>query len=101
MIEIGLMDSGLESERYWSDDCDNHTMISFDGNLTMSDISFIHVPFHLYWLDELNIWPDNGWNTSGIVFKHRFEHWDTVLNCECPTELPNEFFPVLVCYVQC
>ena len=51
------------------------------------------------WLDRLNIWPDEMWNASGVMLKHRFDSWDTVLNCDCPIDLPNEFFLVLVCHV--
>lgn len=83
---------------------------SFDGQCPSDfPIHFLHnsygfifyltVSFHLNWLDKLNVWPDNRWNSSEIMLKHRFEHWDAVLNCECPMDLPNELFSVLLCYV--
>ena len=81
----------------WNDKCDGFQVSSFDGNLTISNRTFVHVPFHLTWLDKVDIWPEE-WASNGVSFKHQFEHWETVVNCECPTKLPNDFFPVLLCY---
>ena len=81
----------------WNNDCDGFNVLAFDGNVTVSNQTFVHVPFYLTWLDGVNIWPGE-WADNGISFKHQFDHWQTVVNCECPTALTNDFFPVLLCY---
>ena len=46
VINRGLIsseDADSSYEKHWSHDCGNHSMVSFDGDQTYSNVSFIHV----------------------------------------------------------